>query len=68
MTDLPPNYDMDRCPLGTYRWRFTVGGVAPLGQKPGATHGECRQAAWDHWVKTNNAKSLPLPIGIEDWA
>lgn len=65
-TSLPTGYDLDRCPLGTYRWRFTVNDKAPKGQRPGATLEEARQAAWDHWTKTNNTASRAIPCVVHD--
>jgi hypothetical protein len=63
-TSLPPSYEMDRDPLGTYRWNFSINGVYPK-QSPGTSYDECRQAAWDHWTKTNNnaSRACPVPIG-----
>jgi hypothetical protein len=61
---LPPSYEMDRDPLGTYRWNFSIHGKYPK-QSPGTSYDECRQAAWDHWTKTNNdaSRACPVPIG-----
>ena len=58
VNDLPPNYELDRDTLGTYRWQFEIAGVKPDGQARHWSQQEARDAAWSHHFKEANTVKL----------